>query len=93
MKLSLHLMKGNWWRTFAIFLVSLVIVLVFYILGGIFAGIVAQFERGADIAVLTATSTVVIISLGAVSTPFFAAMTLAIFGDLKARVAPLAVIA
>jgi hypothetical protein len=43
--------------------------------------------------VLTATSTVVIISLGAVSTPFFAAMTLAIFGDLKARVAPLAVIA
>jgi uncharacterized membrane protein len=93
MKLSLRLMKGNWWRTFAIFLVTFVIVCVFYVLGGIFAAIVAQFERGADIAVVTATSTVVVISLGAVSSPFFAAMTLAIFGDLKVRGAPVAAVA
>jgi hypothetical protein len=93
MKLSLRLMKGSWWQTFAIFLVSLAIVVVFYVLGGIFAAIVAQFEQGADVAVVTATSTVVVISLGAVSTPFFAAVSLAIFGNLKARAALLSAVA
>ena len=87
MKLSLRLTKGNWWRTFGIFLVSLAIVFVFYALGGIFAAIVAQFEHGADVAVVTATSTVVVISLGAVSAPFFAAVSLAVFGELKTRAA------
>lgn len=85
MRSSLRLVRGYWWRTFAIFLASTAIVIVFYVLGGVFAAIVAQFERGADVAVITATSTVVVISLGAVSTPFFAATTLAIFGDLRVR--------
>jgi Membrane domain of glycerophosphoryl diester phosphodiesterase len=93
MKLSLRLMKDNWWRTFATFLVTFIIVCVFYLLGGIFAAIVTQFERGADVAIVTATSTVVVISLGAVSSPFFAAMTLAVFGNLQTRAAPVAAVA
>ncbi|HEY5102279.1 MAG TPA: glycerophosphoryl diester phosphodiesterase membrane domain-containing protein [Steroidobacteraceae bacterium] len=85
MQSSLRLVRGNWWRVFAVMLVCTVIVLVFNILGGIFAFILVQFERGADLAVVTATSTVFIISLGVVVMPFMVAMTLALFGDLLAR--------
>jgi hypothetical protein len=82
---SLRLIRGNWWRAFAVLLVAFVIIFVFYALGGIFAFILVQFERGADLAVVTATSTVFIISLGAVVMPFMVATTLALFGDLRAR--------
>jgi len=85
MKLSLRLIRGNWWRTLAVLLVTIVIVFVFYALSGVFALIVVQFARGADIAVVTATFAVFVISLGAVSTPFLVAITLAIFSDLQSR--------
>jgi Membrane domain of glycerophosphoryl diester phosphodiesterase len=82
---SLRLIRGNWWRVFAVMLVCLVVGLVFNILGGILVFILIQFERGADLAAVTATSTVAMLSLGAVSMPFIMAMTLALFGDLVAR--------
>jgi len=88
LKYSLHLVRHNWWRALAILAVMIVIVFVFYVLGGVFAAIAVQFERGADIAVVTATSTVFIISLGAFSAPFIAAVMLALLGDLKARREP-----
>jgi hypothetical protein len=84
-KSSLRLTRGNWWRTFAIFLVMLAIYVVFAILGLFVAAMVVQFERGADVAVVTATSTVSIISLGAFSVPFITAVMLAVLGDLTAR--------
>jgi hypothetical protein len=86
---SLRLMRGYWWRTFAIFLVTAAIYFVFVLFGVVFAAIVVQFERGADIAVVTATSTVFIISLGAFSAPFIAAIMLAVLGDLQVRRAAL----
>jgi len=42
------------------------------------------FARG-DMAVLTAVSTVVVVILGAIGTPFYSALALAVFGDLSAR--------
>jgi len=89
-KSSLRLVRGHWWRTFAIFLVTIAIYFVFVVLGIVVAAMVVQLERGADVAVVTATSTVFIISLGAFSVPFIAAMTLAVLGDLAARRAALA---
>lgn len=85
MKSSWQLVRGHWWRTFGIFLVMIVVYFVFIVFGIVFAAIVVQVERGADIAVVTATSTVFIISLGAFSLPFIAAMMLAVFGDLQVR--------
>jgi hypothetical protein len=90
MKSSLRLMRGNWWRAFAIFLVTIAIYFVFILLGIVFAAMVVQLERGADLAVVTATSTVFVISLGAFSAPFIAAVMLATLGDLQAREAAIA---
>jgi hypothetical protein len=85
MKFSVHLMRGYWWRTLAIFLVTAVIVMVFYILAVVLVAIAVQFARGADVALVTAAATVLIIALGAFSTPFIAATALAVFGDLQVR--------
>ena len=84
-KASFTLVRGHWWRTFAIFLATIAIYFVFVVLGIVFAAMLVQFERGADVAVVTATSTVFIISLGAFSVPFIAAVMLAVLGDLKVR--------
>jgi hypothetical protein len=90
MKFSVHLMRGSWWRTLAVFVVTLTILFVFYILAIILAAVAVQFARGADIALVTAAATVLIIALGAFTTPFFAAALLAVFGDLLARQAAIA---
>jgi hypothetical protein len=90
MRFSVHLMRGSWWRTLAVFVVTLTILFVFYILAIILAAVAVQFARGADIALVTAAATVLIIALGAFTTPFFAAALLAVFGDLLARQAEVA---
>lgn len=89
-KSSLRLVHGHWWRTFAILLVTIAIYIVFVVLGVVALAMVVQLERGADVAVVTATSTVLVISLGAFSVPFMAAITLAVLGDLAARHAAVA---
>jgi hypothetical protein len=90
MKFSVHLMRGSWWRTLAVFVVTITILFVFYILAIILAAVAVQFARGADIALVTAAATVLIIALSAFTTPFFAAALLAVFGDLQARQAAIA---
>jgi hypothetical protein len=85
LKYSLQLVHGYWWRTLAIFLITLAIVIVFYLLGGIVMAILVRMARGADLALVWASTAVLVISLGAFSNPCFAAMLLAVFGDLEAR--------
>jgi hypothetical protein len=86
---SAELVRGNWWRTLAMFLVMIAIYLVFIVLGIIVVALIVELERGADVAVVTATSTVFAISLGAFIGPFFAAVMLAVLGDLQVRHAAL----
>ena len=90
MKLSVQLVRGSWWRTLVIFLVAIAIVFVIYILAIVVAAIILRFARGADVALLSAAVTVLIIALGAFSTPFLAATQLAVFGDLQVRHAAMA---
>jgi membrane-anchored glycerophosphoryl diester phosphodiesterase (GDPDase) len=85
MKSSLRLVRGNWWRTLAMLLVMIAIYFVFIVLGIFIVAMAVQLERGADIAVVTATSTVFAISLGAFIGPLFAAVMLAVLGDLQVR--------
>lgn len=85
MKFSLQLVRGSWWRTCLIFLVALVIVIVLYVLAMVVLGVLYQFMRRADVAILGAAAVVLISALGVFSFPFFGATTLAIFGDLQAR--------
>lgn len=82
---SVHLVSGNWWRVTAIYTVGIVLLLVFSLVGGVIAGVVVPLAGASDIAVITAVSTVMVVAMGAVATPFFAAFAIALFGDLQVR--------
>lgn len=88
MKRSLQLVRGYWWRTLGIFVVAVLIVFVFDILGVVVVTILVRFVRGADVALLSAAARMIIIVLGALTTPFIAATTLCVYGELQLRHAP-----
>jgi hypothetical protein len=82
---SWQLTAGNFWRLSIIYTVAIVLILVLYVLSGVISGVVSLvFARG-DIAVLTATAAVVVVLLGAIATPFYSALALAVLGDLSVR--------
>ena len=85
MKFSWHLVRGHWWRTLGIFIVTFVIAVVFDLLAAVLAAVAVQFIRGADIALTTAATRILIIALGALFAPYGAATLLALFGDLQLR--------
>lgn len=82
---SLRLIGGFWWRTLMIFLAALAALLVFYALAGIVGIVVAALTGPTDFAVMTAVSTVVVIVLGAFGGPFYSALLLAAYEDVKLR--------
>jgi hypothetical protein len=85
LKLSLHLIRGNWWRTAGIYTITLVIAIVIYLIAAILLVVALQLIHGADVAITTAAARVLIIALGAVSFPYLTATALAVLGDLKVR--------
>jgi|SRR5579863_1721796 len=82
---SVHLVRGNWWRTATIYSVAVVMLLVFYILATLLAGMVLPFTGVDDLALLTAISTVIGGAISTVGTPFYTAVGLALYGDLESR--------
>jgi hypothetical protein len=82
---SLRLIRGHWWRTSIIFTAAFAALIVFYVLAGMIGVIVAAISGGADFAVLTAVTTVMVIVLGAFGGPFYFALLLAAYEDLKLR--------
>jgi hypothetical protein len=80
-----HLVHRNWWRTFGVLVVALVLVIVFYAVGGLLAAMAMPFAGTADVAFVTAVSTVVVIVIGSLGAPFGCALVLAIYGDLTVR--------
>jgi hypothetical protein len=82
---SWNLTGGSFWRLSVIYTVAVILLFVLYMLSGVLAVVLAlPFARG-DIAVLTAVSTVVVVIMGAIGTPFYSALALAVFGDLTVR--------
>jgi len=82
---SWQLTSGNFWRLSLIYTVGAVLIIVLYVLSAVISGVVSLvFARG-DVAVITATAAAVLVLLGAVATPFFSALALAVWGDLSVR--------
>jgi hypothetical protein len=82
---SWRLTRGSFWRLSLIYGVGIIILFVLYSLTWGVAGVlISIFGRG-DVAVLTATLAVVAVAVGALATPFYTALSLAILGDLSAR--------
>jgi hypothetical protein len=82
---SWQLTAGNFWRLSVIYAVGVVLIIVLYVLSGVVGGVIALLLAHGDVAVITATSAVVVTLLGAVVTPFYSALVLAVFGDVSVR--------
>jgi len=82
---SARLTWGSWWRLTLIYTVALILLVVLDLLSTVIAGVISLLFAHGDIAVITATTTVVVLLMSAIGTPFFCAMMLAVFGDLTAR--------
>jgi hypothetical protein len=82
---SWRLTSGSWWRLTLIYSVALVLLLVLYVLSGVIGAVLAVLLAHGDIAVITAATTVLVIILSAVGTPFYWALALAVLGDLTVR--------
>lgn len=84
-KRSVHLVRGNWWRTLVVLTVATMAALVFYIVAFAVVGAALQIAGTNDFAMFTATSVVVLVALGAIGAPFYGAVLYAIHGDLRLR--------
>jgi hypothetical protein len=82
---SVHLVRGNWWRTLAVLTVATMAALVFYIVAFAIMGAALQIAGTNDFAMFTATSVVVLVALGAIGAPFYGAVLYALHGDLRLR--------
>jgi hypothetical protein len=83
---SHRLVWGNWWRTAVILTVAFFIIMVLYFIFGFIAAAIAPLATGGD-AVLGAVVSLLIVFalLGIVITPYFCALILVIYWDLKLR--------
>jgi hypothetical protein len=82
---SWQLTGGNVWRLSLIYSVAVVLLLVFYVLTGVIAAVVAAPFALGDVAMLTAITAAMVVILGSIGTPFYTALSLAVFGDLSVR--------
>lgn len=85
MSQSARLTRGSWGRLTLIYTVGLVLLAVLYALAGAIAAIVAGLFVGADVVMMTTVGVVVMVVLGAVGTPFYGGLLLAVLGDLSVR--------
>jgi hypothetical protein len=82
---SWRLTTGSFWRLSIIYTVALMVLIALYaVIGAVAAVLAALFAHG-DVAMVTAFAQVIGIILGAVATPFYAALALAVLADLKVR--------
>jgi hypothetical protein len=82
---SWRLTAGSFWRLSVIYTVALIILFVLYMVTAAIAGFVAGILGRGDFAIATASAEVVGVALGALATPFYSALALAVLGDLKVR--------
>ncbi len=91
LKLSHSLVRGHWWRTALMASVGIIIIVVCYavvaaVAGGLAAVVLAGLVTGQEAALLTLVSTVIaVVLVSVVATPYFIALMLAMYHDLKLR--------
>jgi hypothetical protein len=82
---SVRLTSGSFWRLSVIYTIGVIVLGVLYILtSGVIGMLMGILGRG-DVALITATLGVVSVAIGALATPFYTALGLAVFGDLTVR--------
>ncbi len=82
---SWRLTTGSFWRLSIIYSVAIIVLLALYAVIGALAGVLAAAFAHGDVAMVTAFAQVIGIVLGALATPFYAALALAVLADLRVR--------
>ncbi len=83
---SHRLVWGHWWRTLVIMTVGGIIVAVLYMILGVLGGAIAPVLAGGDALIVGLVTTVLVLALaGILITPFFVALGLNVYWDLKLR--------
>jgi hypothetical protein len=82
---SWQLTSGSFWRLTLIYTVGVVLLFVLNVLSGLIAAAVSLPFAHGDVAVIYAVATVVTLIVGAIGTPFYTALALAVLGDLSVR--------
>jgi len=83
---SHRLIWGNWWRTMAILVVALCITFAVYLVLGVVSGFITPFVSPREAVIAAIVSAVIVVVLEVLLiVPFFAALLLTIYWDLKLR--------
>jgi hypothetical protein len=82
---SWRLTSGSFWRLSAIYTVAVIILIALELVIAAVAGFLAGALANGDVAMVTAFAEVIGIILGALVTPFYGALALAVLADLKVR--------
>jgi hypothetical protein len=83
---SHKLVWGNWWRTFVILSIGGILVLVIYFALGLVVALMIPFIGLTDVLMYTLVSTLLVgVVMNVLVTPFFSAMLIALYWDLKLR--------
>src|SRR6185437_13834429 len=82
---SFRLVRGNWWRVTAIYIVGLMVVLTLLILVASITTIALADNGAGDAAITRAITSAAFLAVMAVGLTFWSALNLALFGDLQIR--------
>jgi hypothetical protein len=82
---SWRLTSGSLWRLSAVYTVAVFILFAIYFVVGLLTMLVSVLLAHNDIAVIAAATETFVVIMTAVATPFYCALALAVFGDLRAR--------
>ncbi len=82
---SWRLTSGSLWRLTGVYTVGVLIVIVIYIALGLVTTLVSLLLARNDIAVIAAATETLVVIMSAIVTPFYCALALAVFGDLRVR--------
>jgi hypothetical protein len=83
---SHRLVWGNWWRTAAILTVGFIIISVFYFAAGLVVGLAVPLFGIENISIFgLITGLLIAVLMSVVITPFYVALLIAVYWDLKLR--------
>lgn len=82
---SWRLTAGNFWRLSVVYTVALIVLFAGYSLIGAVTAFISAVMGGADFAVVTTLIGVVGVAMGALVTPFYTALAIAVLADLSVR--------
>ena len=82
---SFRLVRGNWWRVAAFYVVGISVILTLWMLVATITTMALSDNGTDDMAISRALTSAAVLAVFAIGLTFYSALTLALFGDLEVR--------